>query len=137
MYQSKLGADLLEKSSEEKDQNVLIGTGWPQVSSVPLWPRKPMVSWVAIGSVASRLREVILLLFAVLVRSHLEYCVQFWALRWKVSQNILHLWGLERVSQWAGYPNWGGTRWWWLGPVKPTDTLWVPTQNHTKNGEQS
>jgi len=48
-------------------------TGWPWASSVPLWPRRPMVSCGALKG--AWLREVLLHPYSALLEPHLEYWV--------------------------------------------------------------
>jgi len=44
MYQYRLGADLLERRSVEKDLGVLVVNKLSMSQQYTLWPRRPMVS---------------------------------------------------------------------------------------------
>ena len=94
MLPYKLKADLLEKSSAEKDLGILVG------NRLAMSQQYALVAKVVNGilgcinkSMASSTREVIIPLYSALVRPHLEYCVQFWAPQ---SRELL-----ERVQRWA------------------------------------
>jgi len=54
---------------------------------VHLQHRKPTVS--CMGSMASRLREVILPLYSIVVRSHLEYSIQLWSPQHRKDMDVL------------------------------------------------
>ncbi|KFV84373.1 hypothetical protein N308_15990, partial [Struthio camelus australis] len=92
MQQYRLGVDLLESSSAEKDLGVLVDNKL-NVSQQRALVAKGMLGCIR-QSVASRWREVILPLSSALVRPPLEYCVRFWAPQYKRETALL-----ERVQQ--------------------------------------
>jgi len=94
-YQYRLGHDLLERSSVEKNLGVLMDNGLAMSQQCALVAKKANGVLGCIKKrVASRSREVILPFNSALVRPHLEYCIQFWA-PWNKKYRGL----LERASR--------------------------------------
>ncbi|KAK4831408.1 hypothetical protein QYF61_017539 [Mycteria americana] len=90
-YQYRLGDERIEKSSPaEKDLGVLVDEKLDMSQQCVLAAQKanPILGCIT-RSMASRSREVVLPLYFILLRPHLEYCVKLWSPQHRKDMDLL------------------------------------------------